>query len=358
MRGALVLLCVLALGSAAVGASDGPTVSGVWRYRRADGTSEVLELVAGGRFVWRDEAGAAAGEMSLADGVLRLRARGAERLFGCRLVDEGLELSAPATDATITMTGDLARMAPRVGAPQVTWRRPGWVPDPPELRVRALADLAGSWRIEPLPGRADRLELTTDGYFTYTGPGGLAASGRASWRSGVLELRADGLTRRLATHLRVSNRGWSLRVRRMPDDQPEPAADLAELPPCLADEAIWRRDLEPPVAAWLVGHHALTDDSGLTHTLIFAADGALTIDRGTRRLAAGTWRLDGQRVVLTVAAESGFDEVRRWSVQRLSGSLVLWRAADDEVGGDRALTADVPPGEGGLARYDTVVAAG
>ncbi|MBI5834747.1 MAG: hypothetical protein HZB16_20800 [Armatimonadetes bacterium] len=349
MRCALVVLFALSALTAE------PSVSGVWRYRRADGTSEVLELIAGGRFVWRDDAGAAAGEMTLSDGSLRLRARSAERLLGCRLLDEGLELAAPAADPAAAMSGDLARMAPRVGMPAVIWRRPGWVPDPPEISVRGAADLAGGWRLESAPGRVDRLDLGADGFFTYTGPGGLIARGHATWRAGVIELVADGLTRRLAARLRLSNRAWTLLLRRMPDDRPEPTGDLAEMPPCLSDQAIWRRDLEPPAAPLLLGRFQMIGTSGLAHALTFGADGRLTIERGTRVLGTGHWRVDGLQVVLTVASDGGFDEVRHWAAQRLGSSLLVWRALDDAVG-DRALTAEVPPVEGELARYDLVAA--
>jgi len=41
-------------------------------------------------------------------------------------------------------------------------------------------------------------------------------------------------------------------------------------------------------------------------------------------------------------------------VQRLAEALIVWRAADDAVPGDRAATVDLPPGEGDLARYEPV----
>jgi len=346
------LALLLALSAWSAPAAE-PSVTGVWRCRRADGSGEVLELIAGGRFVWRDDTGAAAsGEMVLADGSLRLRARGAERIFACRLREEGLELSAPPADLAVAMSGDLARMSPRLGAPAVTWRRPGWVPDPPELRVQSLADLAGPWRMESLPGRVDRLDLSADGFFTFTGPGGLIARGRAAWQGGVLTFSADGLTRRLAARLRVSNRGWSLVLLRMPDDQPAPTGDLAEMPPCLSQQAIWRRDLEPPLGQAVFGRYAATDAGGVTHALSFEADGRFSLHRGTRLVGQGTWRTEGLVLTFTLTSDAGFDEVRRWTVQRLAESLIVWRAADDASPGDRAATVDLPPGEGELARYE------
>ncbi|HAZ64519.1 MAG TPA: hypothetical protein DCZ72_13045 [Armatimonadetes bacterium] len=348
-RWLLVVLLTLVLGVLAAPAD----LQGVWHYRRADGSRETLALLAGNRFLWRDDfGGAAAGDFTVSDTILTLHARTTSRSFGYTLTDEGLTLATTPVVGSTPPASQLSTLSPALGEPPAIWRQPrSSERQREEMEVSSLAELAGEWLIEPVPEHTDRLLIRTNGHFEWAGPGGLRAAGAARLENGLLVLSDGVVERRLRAALRPGARRWTLSLTRTAADYAAPLSDLADLPPVHTTRVSWRRALDALVDDVLAGAFTWTDPGGVQHTLDFDPAGGVILRRGPRAVASGEWQMDEGTLRLTLRAPGRPVEQRAFTAQQVGEVLVLRAAADDQAPPADGLSADIAPGQDRLLRW-------
>lgn len=307
-------------------------LSGLWRRERPDRSLECLEIFGDCRFTYRDSQGAScAGDLRADRGRLTLRARAGRRVLTYELTAAGLRLTAPREEDAGAVAG-LAAMSPATNDSVLFGRlEDDGVGD--LVETQSLAELAGEW----VWGGDEHLTLTADGRYSYRGPAGLQSDGQVTWRAGELELRSPLVARTLVASLLLTRDGWALRLGALGGDRARPLDDLAELPPSLTPETLYRRPPSPVVSGALVGTWTCRDTSTpvvpRTVSLSLAADGTATL------------LVDGQ--------SGGPVTGLRWSLQEHAFTLSLkdqrsiWRA--DLLAGDLLLARDDQAASGALA---------
>ncbi len=322
-----------------------PRLEGEWVYRGPELT-ESLQVFGSRRFVYHHSAGGvAAGTLSVEGALLRLAAPLVTRVFAYELSPGALRLIPDADDRPVELS-DLAAMSPH-GSQVVTWRRRGAVAADWSLPLAQPGDVAGTYRVEPVPGQPEELSLNLDGTFLYRGRG-TELGGRYRLAEGGLELTSGPLTRRFEVALSVAADGWRLRLAVADEAPPRPINDLADLPPAFGRVALYRRPLAPPAGDELLGRYQLADGQ----RLIFATGGELRYGNAAGAVLPCRWELDGVFLDLRITDDRGATESRRFLVQRLPDGLLLVDTGEGS-GGAQRLLADLPPVGGAYARYST-----
>lgn len=320
-------------------APEPATLGGLWVLADGGGPTRYLELYAGRRFVYRDGRGnVTAGEARDENGRLTLSSQGVRRVFVYALSAGELELIADLTDRPGD-GGPLATMPP-VGAAIVVYRRRGQEADRWELPLTEQTLLSGRFTLDTGRGRRESLTFGPRDHCRYEGPGTVAADAAYRFEDGRLILTGGPVTRHFGATLWFTPDGWRLRLERAADDHPLPASDLADVSPIFRPAVEYRRALDRPQPADLLGRYQYAFDD-VTVRLVM-------LEQGQARYIVGQevmpliWSLQDAVLTLQVVDDLGPVSTRRFWAQRVPGGLVVIPFEDRGAAPDDLL-GQLPP---------------